>query len=309
MDSTYKLRPPSMQALVCFEAAERLGSLTQAARELHLTQGAVSRQLIALEERLHVRLLVRQRSGLVLTPAGSAFLSEIRPLLSRLERAIHDLRSHGGRGGRLRLSVASTFATHWLIPRLPDFTAAHPDVTLDLATRIGAVDFARVDVDAAITFVDAAPWPATGVRLTPLRLSPQALPSLARQLGRGRGAPWLDTAPLLVNVSVPGAWAAWAETAGVPAERLSRLRARGERTGPRYDLLSMASNAALAGLGVALLPDFLNDRRLRALSNVVWATPGAYYLSYPTQNAELPALSRFKQWLLGQVQQPSVVAT
>jgi LysR family transcriptional regulator, glycine cleavage system transcriptional activator len=291
-------RPPSMQSLICFEVAERLGTLTRAAAELHMTQGAVSRQLLALEARVGTRLFAREHHRLLLTPAGRTFLAEVRPLLQRLERAVSDLRSHQGLGGRLRLSVASTFATHWLIPRLPSFTEAHPEITLDLATRIGPVDFARVDVDAAITYVEAVVPPARGVALVPLQLRPFARPSLPK----GRGWPWLDTAPLLVNTSVPEGWASWAAEAGVAPVRRERLRQRG---GARYDLLSMALNAAMAGIGVALLPDFLvspalAEKRLMALSSISWRSPRAYHLSYPPEQAELPALLRFREWIVAQ---------
>jgi LysR family transcriptional regulator, glycine cleavage system transcriptional activator len=320
-------RLPSTQALLCFEAAERLGSLTRAAAELHLTQGAVSRQLQALEARVQTPLFVRHPQRLVLSPAGRSFLADVRPVLLRLARAVSDLQAHQGLGGRLRLSVASTFATHWLIPRLPSFTEAHPDITLDLATRIGPVDFLRADVDAAITYISAPLPPAQGVLLVPLRLRPYASPALLRSLRQaaraggdslaqpsrskagGQGVnpalnkwPWLETAPLLVNVSVPDGWAAWASAAGVSAPRVAQLR---QRAAARYDLLSMALNAALAGIGVALLPHFLAEqavaeKRLVALAPLQWTAPNAYHLTYPPEHAQLPALQRFSQWLLEQ---------
>ena len=294
------LRLPSTQALACFEATERLGSLTRAAAELHLTQGAVSRQIQTLESRVGTRLVTRGRHAFALTAAGRTYLAEVRPLLQRLERCTADLASHGGLGGRLRLSVASTFASHWLIPRLPSFTAAHPDITLDLATRIGPVDFDRVDADAAITFIDGPQPPATGVHLVPLRLRPYASRDVARTLPRGAAAPWLERATLLVNTSVADGWSCWADAAGVDERRRLRLRA-----GPRYDLLSMALNAALAGIGVALLPPFLAapavaDRRLVALSPLAWQPSRGYHLTYPIQHAELPALVRFRDWVLAQ---------
>lgn len=297
-------RLPSMQSLACFEAAERLGSLTRAAAELHLTQGAVSRQLIALESRLQAPLLVRHRHGLALTPAGRRLLTEVRPMLQRLQRTVADLRLHRGQGGRLHLSVASTFASHWLIPRLPAFTEANPDITLDISTRIGPVDFTRVDVDAAISFIEPPALPGHAVPLVPLRLAPCAAPALARRLRRGRGHPWLEQATLLVNVSVPDGWPRWAAAAGVGASRLVHLE---ERSGPRYDLLSMAHNAALAGIGVALLPDFLAaaslaEGRLVRLSPTSWSPSRSYHLSWPAQSAELPALHRLRDWLLRQAQ-------
>jgi LysR family transcriptional regulator, glycine cleavage system transcriptional activator len=318
MGPTRLTRLPSTQALLCFEAAERLGSLTRAAAELHLTQGAVSRQLQALEERVQTPLFVRQPQRLVLSPAGRSFLADVRPVLLRLSRAVSDLQAHQGLGGRLRLSVASTFATHWLIPRLPSFTEAHPDITLDLATRIGPVDFVRADVDAAITYISAPLPPAQGVLLVPLRLRPYASPALLRTLrqahragGKAAGQglspaaskwPWLETAPLLVNASVPDGWAAWASAAGVPAPLVARLR---ERAAARYDLLSMALNAALAGIGVALLPHFLAaqavaEKRLVPLAPLEWTAPNAYHLTYPPEHAQLPALQRFSQWVLEQ---------
>ncbi|WP_425259251.1 LysR substrate-binding domain-containing protein [Rubrivivax sp. RP6-9] len=300
MNERRLLRLPSTQALACFEAAERLGSLTRAAAELHLTQGAVSRQIQALESRVGTRLVTRGRHALALTPAGRTYLADVRPLLQRLERSTADLASHGGLGGRLRLSVASTFASHWLIPRLPSFTAEHPDITLDLATRIGPVDFERVDADAAITFIDAPQPPATGVHLVPLRLRPYASRPVARSLPRGAGAPWLERAALLVNTSTPDGWSSWAAAAGVDGARRAQLRA-----GPRYDLLSMALNAALAGIGIALLPPFLAapsvaNRRLVALSALAWQPAKGYHLTYPVHHAELPALLRFRVWVLAQ---------
>jgi LysR family glycine cleavage system transcriptional activator len=89
-------------SLLCFEASARLGSFTAAAQELHLTQGAVSRQIQALEGRLEVRLFTRRRESLLPTDAGRYYLDEVTPLLRRLERATVNVTAFKGRGGRCR---------------------------------------------------------------------------------------------------------------------------------------------------------------------------------------------------------------
>ncbi len=110
---------PSTQSLLYFEASARLRSFTAVARELHLTQGAVSRQIQMLEERLSIALFVRRRDAMTLTDAGREYIAEIEPLLKRLERATVNVMTLKGRGGALSLSVGSSVGNYWLIPRLP----------------------------------------------------------------------------------------------------------------------------------------------------------------------------------------------
>jgi LysR family transcriptional regulator, glycine cleavage system transcriptional activator len=98
-------------ALRCFDASVRLNSFTRAAQEVHLTQGAVSHQVIALEEMLGVPLFVRKRSGLELTAPGRAYHQQVSMALRQIERATQELITNKGRGGTLNLSVASSFAT------------------------------------------------------------------------------------------------------------------------------------------------------------------------------------------------------
>ena len=108
---TTLLRAPSTMSLLCLEASARLHSFTAAAAELHLTQGAVSRQIMALEARLDAKLFVRRRDALVLTEAGRYYLDEIAPLLQRLERATAYVMALKGRGGLLTLSVGASLGS------------------------------------------------------------------------------------------------------------------------------------------------------------------------------------------------------
>lgn len=295
-----RIRLPSTQALLCLEAAERLGSLSRAARALHLTQGAVSRQIQGLEASLRTTLFLRTPRGLEPTPAGRAYLADVRPLLQLLERATVDLATHHGRGGRLVLSVTSSFAAYWLVPRLPAFTARHPEVTLDLSARIGPVDFAATPADAAISYCDGPTGDDVGVALVPLVLHAYASPALARRVAGGPLPERLLQVPLLRLTTVPEGWAEWADVAGADAALRERFAAA---TGPRYDLMSMALNAAVGGLGAALLPSFVASaaharRALVRVGRVSWTSSRAYWLTSPRANARLPALERLRAWLL-----------
>jgi len=175
------LRLPSNAALLCFEASARHASFTHAAAELCLTQSAVSRQILGLEARLGTPLFVRQRTRLALTPAGRSYLTEVWPLLVALDRATASVMALKGRGGRLNLSVGSSLANYWLIPRLPDFVRRHPEITLNLATRIGPADFSAQTLDAAIEFGRGERDRLVAHRILPLTLRPYAAPQWRRR--------------------------------------------------------------------------------------------------------------------------------
>jgi LysR family glycine cleavage system transcriptional activator len=290
------LRAPTTMSLLCFEASARLRTFTAAGHELHLTQGAVSRQVQSLESRLGVDLFVRKRDALVLTEAGRYYLDEVRPVLQRLDRATSSVMVHQGRGGNLAVSVGASLGSYWLIPRLPDFTRQHGEITLNLATRVGAVDFSGGGVDASLEFGDGRREGMHNEFVVPLVLAPYAAPGWIAEHGRTIGGNTPRNA-LIHHSTVPEAWQAWFALTGIGGEPGNE--------GPRYDLMSMALNAAVAGLGVVLLPFFMADDalargRLKRLSRREWRAPRGYYLVYPQEAARLPSLSAFRTWLLAQ---------
>lgn len=298
---------PSLTSLRCFDASARLGSFTRAAREVHLTQGGVSHQILGLEDTLGVQLFVRRRSGLDLTPAGRSYWNEVAAALRQLERATQSVRTHKGMGGTLNLCAASSLATYWLMPRLKDFVARHPEVTINLSTRIGPVEFANSPHDAAIEFCEG-PAPGLEARLVmPLVLHPYAARDLAPRLRGRRPAdllPLVEAQPLLQHATVPEAWSGWLSAAGLAGQLHKPAEA-----GPRLDLLSMVLNAALEGQGLALLPayivsDALASGRLVRLSAVGWQASRAYYLRYPAWKAPLAPVQAFVAWLGETAQTP-----
>lgn len=236
-------RIPSHSALMAFEAAARHGSFTHAADELALTEGAISRQIGRLEAFLGVTLFERVGNRVRLLPNGERYAGQVREALERLERDSNYLMGQPADGASLDIAILPTFATRWLIPRLGRFTARYPNVTVHLAERMEPFVLAGSGFDAAIHFEHPAWAGMRTYRLLHEVLVPVCHP--ARMEGRD-AATALDALPRLHRRQNPEAWRLYAEESGV---RLSN-----PAIGPRYDLHAMLIEAALAGLGVALVP-------------------------------------------------------
>ncbi|WCM94677.1 LysR substrate-binding domain-containing protein [Acidovorax sp. NCPPB 2350] len=288
---------PSTQALACFEAAARHESYTRAAQELFLTQSAVSRQILALEDFLGVALFRRTRHGVALTPAGVHYARQVGRWLEGLERDTLDVMAHQGQGGAITLAAVPTFATRWLIPRLPRLAERHPDVVVHIETRVRPFLFADTGFDAALyagTPEQVANWPGTqALWLMQEDVAPVCSPAL---LPHGRPLPpeALATLPLLQQTTRPHAWRQWFEAMGVHAPQHAL-------DGPRYELFSMSAVAAAHGLGVALVPLMLTEAE-RARGELVPACDQpprggrGYYLVTPAQ-PQPPVVAAFAAWL------------
>jgi LysR family glycine cleavage system transcriptional activator len=295
---------PPLQALACFEAAARHQSYTRAALELALTQGAVSRRIAALEAFVGTALFRRTRHGVALTSAGAAYARRVGTRLDALERDTLDAMAAQGGDGALHVAAVPTFATRWLIPRLPDFARAHPEVTVHLETSTRPFLFADTPFDAALyagTPEQVASWP--GTRTTPLmteEVVPVAAPALLGARRRWRPAD-IATLPLLQQSTRPEAWRDWFDAMGVDAPEAMR--------GPRYELFSMLAAAAAHGMGVALMPSMLiADELARGTLAVACDRPlrgrRGYHFVVPDTGAPRPAVDRFGQWLQEQAATP-----
>jgi LysR family transcriptional regulator, glycine cleavage system transcriptional activator len=287
---------PSVSALLAFEAVMRLGSATRAAAELSLTQSAVSRQLRTLEEQLGIALFDREGRQLVPTPAGRAYVTEVRDILNRLAQASIRARTDPA-GGSLNLAILPAFGMHWLAPRLRDFARAHPEVTVNLSTRLRPFAFAGSAFDAAIHF-GHEDWP--GVRYLPL-MPERVVPVASAELVAAPLAEARDMAalPLLHLETRPRGWARWFAALGVDAA--------GAPTGMMFDQFSTMAQAAIHGLGVALLPTFfaepyLRDNQLVRASTETAQSIGSYYLVWPEDREESAALTSFRRWLAVQAE-------
>ena len=284
---------PSTTALAAFEAAARHQSFTRAANELALTQSAVCRQIASLESFVGVKLFRRSRRGILLTEAGASYGQSVRARLEEVERDTLALMAKGGAESSLELGVVPTFATRWLMPRLPTFQRVHPGITLHLTPHVRPFLFEETALDGAL-HAGYAGWPGTRSSLL-LREHLIAVGS-PRLVARGQRLRPADLAeyPLLQISTRPYAWRRWFESVGLRVER--------DLAGPRMELFSMLAEAAVQGLGIALVPSFLVQDELQR-SDLVQLTSHsqlsdrAYYLIYPEGKALDPTLGAFRSWV------------
>lgn len=287
-------RIPSIEALIAFEAAARHQSFTRSADELALTQSAVGRQIAGLEDYLGVPLFNRIKKRISLTEVGEMYARNVRDSLERIERDTLAAMAHQGAGGILELAVIPTFATRWLIPRLPEFYAQHAQITINLTTRPEPFMFTDTPFDAAIHFGSPV-WPgAIAHHLFGEEMTPVCSPRLMK--GRASLQPGdLEDFTLLHQSARPDAWRQWLLQGGVHEANCMK--------GQRYELFSMLVEAARAGLGVALVPRFFVLHELASGELVIpcdlpLRNEKGYYLVYPESRQNSPLLAAFKLWLL-----------
>lgn len=284
---------PSISALTAFEAVARHASVTRAADELSLTESAVSRQISLLEDLLGVQLFHRIKKRLSLTRAGAVYATRVSQVISRIERDAREIIAQGAGGGVLEIGAQPTVGPQWLIPRLKDFYARHPQVTVNVSSRATPFFFAENALDGALYF-GRGHWPdAQSDYLFDELLLPVGCPELMK------GDQYLDREliveqRLLHLMARPDAWRNWCINAGLDQAKAMQ--------GPRFEIQSMLISAASSGLGVALLPHFLieealREGKLKLLSDLSLKWEGAYYFACPDEKVEDPLLRDFREWL------------
>ncbi|GLS86900.1 LysR family transcriptional regulator [Cypionkella aquatica] len=281
---------PSLPSLLALEAVERLGSASAAAEELNLTQGAISKQLQVLEGQLGLPMLIRDKQRLRLTPAAQDYCREIRRALQSLSQASLTLRANPN-GGALNLAILPAFGMHWLAPRLARFAAQHPEVTINLSTRLQPFEFTNSHFDAAIHY-GRQDWP--GVDYLPL-MEEELLAVCSPGLLKSPLAAAHDilSYPLLQLESRTGDWGRWLAHHDHPNQRPPAML---------FDQFATMTQAAIHGLGLALLPLFLIERELQENRLIpAFGQPlkslGSYYLVWPKDAPPRAPLTSFRNWL------------
>ena len=290
-----QLHPP-IHLLKAFAATARFGSISRAAEALYLTQSAVSKQVQELERLTGVALFVRLRQRLRLTPAGQRYEASVRAVLAQLEAATLELITSDDGGGALHLSTLPTFGAKWLIPRLPAFQRANPQVALHFVPYVQGYDFQRADLDCSILF-GTGHWPGAVADYLTGREVVLIAPPAPRSRPLLRRPQDVATFERLHHVSAPDAWAHWFSAHGVPGLNPS--------AGPQLDQFHSLIRAVAAGMGVALVPLCLVQDDIAAGTVSAPLRDGyeddlGYWLCYPEAKAHLPTLAGFRQWLLAE---------
>jgi len=285
---------PPLASLRAFEAAARHLNFTRAADELHLTHGAISHQMKALEAQLGVTLFRRERRRVLLTDAGQRFAARVRAILGELAESVDAI--VGKPDPRmLTVSLLPSFALRWLIPRLASFARRYPEVDLHVSASHAMAEFGADGVDIAVRFGRGG-WPGVvAEKLFDEEVFPVASPKLVSKRWPLKPRE-LDRFPLLRSEREP--WTPWFRAAGLALEEPKR--------GPIFSDEILMLQAAEAGLGIALArgaiaaPEIAAGRLVRLFPDRV-PPRSAYYLVYPRANAALATVTAFREWIIGEV--------
>lgn len=288
---------PPLQTLRAFEAAARRLSMTLASEELHLTHGAVSRQIKALEDNLGAQLFRRLTRKIELTEEGASFFGTVTRLLSELAREAEHIRRRNGTA-RMIVSSGVSFASKWLTPRLHRLMARYPEYDIHLEVTDAPVDFAAGRADVALRYGTGVYPAATAERIMNETVSPVCAPEYRSRVGGLSSPADLARCQLIHEIGMTTTWERWFAMMKLPSPKMR---------GPGFTHGSMSIDAAIRGEGVALgrsvlVAEDLGEGRLVALFpsarlEVEWG----YDLVYRIGNQDHPKVRAFRNWLEDEV--------
>jgi LysR family glycine cleavage system transcriptional activator len=287
------MRLPAFKSLRTFQVSARTLSFKAAARELCLTPSAVSHQVKALERELGVRLFERGVRSLALSDAGALYLAHVEEMFGRMEAVTHQLRERFGRG-ILRLHAPAFFAHELLLPRLAEFSRAHPDtdIRIDTASTPGATHAPEADLSIV---VGSGPW--ENLRAHPLfeqSFMAVCAPALLTQ-GAIAGVEDIARHALLVMEERREVWQRWVAGLGLAGLQPARL--------VRLDNMAAVVRAAEQGAGIALIPARLSAQRIAAgtlvrLFDAEFAVPEQYVLLHRRGDEARPGVRALTEWIV-----------
>ena len=286
-------RRAPLASLRVFVAVAQHRSFTRGADALGVTASAASMQVQALEDYLRVPVFRRNGREVALTSEGELLLPKVEQALADLERAIDEARADRG-SGPLRITMLASFLAQWLLPRLPDFSAHHAGLDVQIHTSTELVDFVRTGMDAGIRF-GAGTWPRLHAeKLIDEWLVPVCTPALLKQHGPIAGARDLRRYRLLHSTYEP--WTAWLLEGG-PDEVWPS-------SGSAFDDAIAIVRSAEAGQGLALsrwslVGDAVALGRLAVAGRCVHSAHG-YHFVCPPAHLKLEKVAAFRGWLAAQ---------
>lgn len=290
---------PSLSALHAFEAAARYMNFTRAADDLGLTQSGISRQIRNLEEFLGVTLFHRAGPRLVLTEVGATYFREVALALDKLQEISIDAVRGRSADSSLMIGTHHSLASRWLPERLGSFIAAHPDIPLEIIPAVSATDFETTRLDIAV-LRGTGSW--THARAIELFVEQLAVVASPRLIPSSQKLAPLDFSnfPMLQNASRPNLWLHWLRT--------TELAYNGQIQGTRFAHNDMLINAAIHGIGIAVVPTcFIEGELARGELHMPFGDPiqsgDSYFAVYPERKAALSSTILFRDWLVRQTRE------
>jgi DNA-binding transcriptional LysR family regulator len=282
---------PSARALTALSWLATLGSLTEAADQLGVTRSALSHRIAELEKRLGVALVRKAGRRIVLTEDGERLLASMGDALDRIEAAVQPFQRDRG---QIRLSTVSTFASHWLIPRVAQFQARHPHIEVVISTTTRPVDLGKEDMDCAIRHGRGVWKGLSSSLLFRETLMPIASPTVADRFSPGANRRWRD-APLIRAKSRFMDWSKW--------QKLDHGFAKRRPKWLTVETRAQALDAAVAGAGVALMDmayiaALVAERRVTTLAERPLPLQSGYYFVHAPNVRNLHLVALFRDWAI-----------
>lgn len=288
-----------LRALRTFCVAARHENFRTAGEELFITASAVSHQIKSLEQELGETLFDRNSRDLRLTEVGRALLDEAGPLIDQLDTVVSRYKKRSTPRS-VRMSVQPFFASEYFVPRLSEFTAAHPEIDIKVGTSDETSETLPADADLSIRLFRAPPPGTPSELLFPLTLAPAGSPDFKKGL-EVRDGRIVSEFPLLIHETYPMAWKQWSKSAGIELPENSKAT--------RLDSMIAIVRACERGLGAALVPVPLADLWFKygsivRLFSQQLVTEASYYLVVREDRARDPAVSLLKDWILRNFREP-----
>ncbi len=289
---------PPLHAVRAFEAAARCGNFNLAGRELNVTASAISHQVKVLEEYFSQPLFKRVGRTVELLPSALDFLRSVTQALDQVNAASQRL-SHRPQANLLNISVAPTFATGWLVPRMTEFQADHPELEIRMSTAISFTDFTNSDIDLAISYrADNVPADLASIRLMSEHLVPVCSTAYLQEYGPLTQPSDIGNCTLLHSLHRIGQWRNWMRVAGVEGVDSER--------GPKFHTTPLTLEAASAGLGIAIanlefVQSHIDGGHLVAPFKVEIPSQSGYYLVWKETRGDEEKIVSFREWVLAKL--------
>jgi len=290
MASTPKI---SLRGLRTFCVAARYESFRAASDELFITASAVSHQIKSLEEEVGEQLFDRKSRELKLTEVGKSLYGEVSPLVEKLDQAVAKIKA-GAISSSIRISVQPFFASEYFVPRLIEFTAAHPQIDIQVGTSDESAEKHPSDADLSIRLFQSPPANMPSQRLFRLRMLPGGSPAFKKAL-KVRNKKIISEFPLIIHETHPKAWRKWADAAGIGLPKGTKVT--------RLDSMIAVVRAAQRGIGAALVPIPIGELWFKEGSIVPlfkdeYVAKSSYYLVWTEDRAEDESVVLLKNWIL-----------
>ena len=283
----------SLRGLRTFCVAARYESFRTAGEQLFITASAVSHQIKSLEEELGEPLFERGSRSLTLTNTGRSLYEEVSPLLEELGTVVARHKKDAARSS-IRISVQPFFASESFVPRLSEFTAAHPNIDIQVGTSDESSEKHPIDADMSIRLFRKPPPDMQSNLLFPLRLVPSGSSAFKKSI-KVRKQEIVSDFPMIVHESNPKAWQQWSEATGIALPEKSKVT--------RLDSMIAVVRGAQKGIGAALVPVpvgqlWFDEDSIVPLFKQEYVADASYYLVCTKERANDPSVTLLSDWIL-----------